>query len=160
MKKATILIISVVYVASIVLVGLFGLNALLVNDTIYIDSIVLPDEILGKEVKTNGEDKYVTLRYETNAKDSDGRDCMVVNLSYNALPKNATKRNNINVALESFNMAEEDESYTPVLTKGLMGDWTITFYCTSTATLCFEATDGRNAKAKLRINVLPPKAEE
>ena len=158
MKKATIIIIAVVYVASIVIVGIFGLNALLVNDTIYIESINLPEEIFGKQVKGTAEDKSVTLYYETNAKDDNGNDCMIIDLSYTVTPSNATKRNNINIAIDNSGIGEGDETLVPTLKKGLLGGWTLTLYPnTISVTLRYEATDGRGATTILTVFVRLPK---
>ena len=65
MKKATIIVIAAIYVASIVIVGVFGLQALIYTESMPITDILLPEQIEGKTIKpnTNGKGYYVLFRY-------------------------------------------------------------------------------------------------
>lgn len=68
MKKATVILIAAIYVASIVIVGVFGLQALIYNESNPITDFTLPSEIAGKPVKpaTDGKGKTVVVEYKDN----------------------------------------------------------------------------------------------
>ena len=65
MKKATVILIVAIYVASIVIVGVFGLQALIYNESNPITGFDLPEQINGKPVKptTDGKGKTVVVEY-------------------------------------------------------------------------------------------------
>lgn len=64
MRKATIIVIAAIYVASIVVVGVFGLRALNFEQRIFIKDIVMPTTIDDKSVKTSdGKSYFVDLTY-------------------------------------------------------------------------------------------------
>ena len=61
MKKATVIIIAAIYVASIVIVGVFGLQALIFTESNPITDFILPEQIEGKEVKPTSDGKAYTV---------------------------------------------------------------------------------------------------
>ena len=65
MKKATIILIAAIYVASIVIVGVFGLKALIYTESNPITDFILPEQIEGKEVKptTDGSGYTVVVSF-------------------------------------------------------------------------------------------------
>ena len=83
MRKATIIVIAAIYVASIVIVGVFGLKALNFDQTIFIKDIVLPSTIGGEPVRTSDKKHYfvdlvykneleVLIDYDKNPRDAQG----------------------------------------------------------------------------------------
>ena len=61
MRKATIIIIAAIYVASIVIVGVFGLQALIYNESQPITDFIFPSQIEGKDVKLTSDGKGYTV---------------------------------------------------------------------------------------------------
>lgn len=88
MKKATIIIIAAIYVASIVVVGTLGLRSLTYNETVYVEDIVFDNTFNGAELKPSSDGKgyRVTLDY---------REGLAVPVSFYPVPSDATYRNGI-----------------------------------------------------------------
>lgn len=96
MKKSTVLILIIVYLGSIFIVGVYGLNPPRGNDIVYCESIV-PDSITlstgdvlsGDSIVKNTEDPSV-IRYEVKISSKKYYDGLTVAISYKLAPDNCT----------------------------------------------------------------------
>lgn len=61
MKKATVIVIAAIYVASIVIVGVFGLQALIFTESQPITDFILAEQIEGRDVKPTSDGKGYTV---------------------------------------------------------------------------------------------------
>ncbi len=89
MKKSVIILIFVVYVASVVIIGFYGVKMSSYNPTIYVSKI----EILNPEVKQNSEGKkYIILNFveydTTKEEDNPNR----LTLDIKVLPENTSTK--------------------------------------------------------------------
>ena len=95
MKKATLIIIGVIYIASIVLISVFGLKSVIYEEKIpvtHIECINETDEY--STVKIVNNKKEIWLNYgEPGSIDGDGRPTgTVLQLFFHVLPDNATNK--------------------------------------------------------------------
>ena len=86
MKKSTVLLLALIFVASILVVGFFGMKSLSYRETIYIKSITPTRITLStdeqKDIVADGDDKYyVRVTYEQG---------MIVIVDYSVNPANNT----------------------------------------------------------------------
>ena len=159
MRKLTILLIAVIFVASIFIVGVFGLKALPVEERYPVKDINFVDhvdedgtvhyyEYGGKELRksTSAENEYyVNLRFGTS-------NTVDIPIVYNLKPDNAT-----NKAVDVMVLAcSDDDCYT--LTTSLTGAHFITLRLLPEAdgasvTLLLKAADGSGVNVKLQIVV-------
>ena len=82
MKKSTVILIALIYVASIAIVGFLGLKAKTYNDVIYVDSIEILNEY---QVDPKTGNKYIIFRSEGGTHTSLQLQCKVT-------PDNATDK--------------------------------------------------------------------
>lgn len=143
MKKATIIIIAAIYVASIVIVGVFGLQALIYNEMIYIRDFELPDEIEGKEVKlaTDGKSYTVRLTY---------RDGLTVPIEFVPIPADATMRNSVEVEITYQSGSEESPAAVLEHANGYM----LRFLKKGRVTVIIKSTDNKKVTKELSITAL------
>ena len=66
MKKSTIILILLIYIASIVAVGFFGMQIVSYYDVVIPERIELTNEDLGQTTDSSGTYKYIVLDYEEN----------------------------------------------------------------------------------------------
>lgn len=96
MKKSTILILIIVYLGSIFIVGVYGLNPPRGNDIVYCESIV-PDSITlstgdvlsGDSIVKNTDDPNV-IRYDVKISSKKYYDGLTVTISYKLTPDNCS----------------------------------------------------------------------
>lgn len=101
MKKSVILLIFVIYVASVVIIGFFGVKIASYEPFVYVSKI----EILNPEVKTSTEgNKFISFYFDENDEDNN-----IIQLRVKMLPENATINtpaflysNNDNVLVDLF----------------------------------------------------------
>lgn len=137
MKKVTVLVIAAIYVASIIVVGVFGLKALMYNEMVYVEDIVFADTIKGAPVKpaTDGGGYTVVLKYEEN---------LSFSLVYTPVPANATLRNSIKVSI-TYQSSDDDD---PCAT---YDRGSIYFHKKGQITVLVESQDGGKVSKELRI---------
>lgn len=101
MKKATVIIIAAIYVASIIIVGVFGMKALMYNEMVFVEDILLEEQIGGKDIRltSDGSMYSVVLDY---------RDDLAVPVEFTPVPADATRRNEIEVYFIYVSGGEED----------------------------------------------------
>ena len=104
MKKSTIFLLILVYIASFIIVGLFGIQTRAHNEIIYVDSITLKavdeDNVQSKYNETKNLYTFVTY-YEEN---------LIVKLKAEVLPANATNaavKVNVSTDLATFEIVED-----------------------------------------------------
>lgn len=154
MKKTTIIIITVLYVASIVLVGVFGLKSLSFVEKVYIKEISFLDyvdndgtvhymQINGKEIKPkkDGSGYSVIL-------DIDNIKGYGFSIPYKYLPADATITN-----IEIVDITEGGAKCA-TLEKSVLGGYLITFNDTGKIDLMLKSTDGGKVTAKLSITAI------
>ncbi len=136
MKKSVILVIAVVYLVSIILVGFYGINVKVYNETTYVEYIDCltegytpydpnnPDELAFIE---EGKDGYISYKYTEG---------LVVNLKCVARPDDATNKK-----------LKYTTSDTNVTISDIKNDGTvdITFNSSGAAIITVTAEDGRDA---------------
>ena len=137
MKKATVILIAAICVASVLVVGVFGMKALIYTEIVYVDDIVFADTILNKEVKpaTDGNGYSVVLKYEEG---------LSFPLEFTPIPANATRRNEIEVKMTYQSGA--DDSPCATYDSGM-----VIFHKRGQITLRVASTDGGKVVRELRI---------
>ena len=100
MKKSTVILIALIYVASIAIVGFLGLEAKFYNDVIYPESIEILSEY---KVDNKTGNKYITLI-------SNGGDNKTLQLESRILPDNASDKKIIYKLAPDCTTATIDES--------------------------------------------------
>ncbi len=141
MKKATVIIIAAIYVASIVVVGVFGLNALAsYDDAKNILAFILPEEINGAKVMPMGRDYTysVTFRYTEG---------LAVPITFDIHPADVKDRLAVQVELEAQSGSEDNPA--AAYSGGIL-----MFYRPGSATLRIKATDGGDAYVVLEVVAL------
>lgn len=101
MKKATVIIIAAIYVASIIVVGVFGMKALMYNEMVFVEDIVIAEQIGGKDIRltSDGSMHSVVLEYKEG---------LMVPVEFTPVPADATRRNEIEVYFIYVSGGEED----------------------------------------------------
>ena len=79
MKKSVVILIGIIYVASIALVSFFGLQAKMYNEKIYVERI----EILNSDVREKDDKKFVAILPDDNGERK-------YQINYRVYPDNAT----------------------------------------------------------------------
>lgn len=146
MRKATILIIAAIYVASIVIVGVFGLQSLVYTEVVYVTDIVIAEEIGGSTVQQDedGGDYTVTIRHNF----SDSGDTLIVPIEWTPIPSDATYRNNIKVVVQKVSGGDE-----PCATLKQDIGWSLEFVKNGSVTVCIMSVDANKVKKELTIYV-------
>ena len=141
MRKATIIIIAAIYVASIVIVGVFGLQALIYNESQPITDIILPSTIEGKEVKlsSDGRGYTVVITY------SEG-----LTIPIEFVPEPADSPSTIEVSITYQSGSEENP--TAELTHDI--GYFLSFFKKGKITLTFRSTDNRKFTKVLSITAV------
>lgn len=137
MKKATVILIAAICVASVVIVGVFGMKALIYAEIVYVDDIVFAEKILNREVRpaTDGNGYTVVLKYEEG---------LSFPVEFTPVPSNATKRNEIKVEMTYQSGADDDPCAT--YDSGM-----VMFHKRGQITLRVASTDGGKVTRELRI---------
>lgn len=163
MKKSTILILLIVFVLSVVIVGIFGMKIMSYNVKVYIDEITPTQIILN-------DDNYTVYTYYPDGSDSKYQirnvstetqpntysvavsyyEGLTLIADYEVTPNDATNRNlKITVTYDSAvgNLGDGvAESESVSLNKN-----TITFKQAADITVTFSSTDGSNVRMRLNI---------
>ncbi len=158
MRKATIIVIALIYVASIVIVGIFGLNALVFTEKIYVEEISFCDNdgtpftFCGVPIEktSNGSGYQVTVVYDPISGASDF-------VNYEMKPDDATKRRaEVKIIYSTGKPDPETGEVDPcaTLTEGLTGAIQVTFKRKGAVTLQFMAVDGSKVSTTLTITAL------
>ena len=122
MKKSTLIMIAIVYIASIVLISLFGMKAVVYNEVIPVTKIECLNETDSKtEVYYSGDMKVIKVQF-TEAGNAETLKGTMVQLTYRVLPDNASNKNIKYVYTENnrveFVRGEDDREVGLVLIKG------------------------------------------
>lgn len=124
MKKSTLVVIAIVYIASIVIISLFGMKAVVYNEIIPVTKIECLNETdSNNEVYYSGDLKVIKVKYTTpgNAETLKGT---MVQLIHRVLPDNATNKKVKYVYIENnsveFVKGEDGRDLGLVLIKGLV----------------------------------------
>lgn len=146
MKKATIILIAAIYVASIVVVGVFGLQALLYNEVNPITDIQFPEEINGSKLFSstlNGDNTMsVVFKYEKD---------LTVPVEYIPVPADSTSEIEITVKYSSDGVA--DLQYQEIMGKKV--NYFLEFHRAGTATVTFSSLDNVKFSKNLTVIVTP-----
>ena len=94
MRKATIIIIAAIYVASIVIVGVFGLKALIYNESKPITDFTFPEQIEGKTVKPTADGKGCTVIISY-------REGLYIPLEIKPVPADSTSKVEVSITYQS-----------------------------------------------------------
>ena len=138
MRKATIIVIAAIYVASIVVVGVFGLRALNFEQTIFIKDIIMPTTIDGQPVTTVDNKKYtVDLFYI---------DGLQVLIDIDKEPRDA--QGDIAITITEQVPFEDGEIVAELIQRN---DITLKFYQPGLVVLRFEAVDGSKVTKELTV---------
>lgn len=144
MKKATIILIAAIYVASIVVVGVFGLQALLYNEVNPITDFDLPDEIAGKPVTdtTDGMGKTVVIAYKEDLR---------IPIEYAPVPADSPSEVEIEI---TYQTGSEDDptaelSYDEIF--GKKRNYALVFFKKGKVTITFRSLD--NSKFSKTLNI-------
>lgn len=143
MRKATIIIIAAIYVASIVIVGVFGLQALVYSENIPITDFILPEQIEGKEVKkaTDGNGYTVRLTY---------REDLTIPIEFVPVPADATLRNSVEVTIVS----QSGTAANPTAVLEHANGYMLTFLKRGMVTVRITSTDNRKFSKELSITAV------
>lgn len=141
MKKATVILIAAIYVASIVIVGVFGLQALMYNESQPITDIILPDKIEGKEVKltSNGKGYTVIITY---------KDDLTIPIEFVPYPFDAPAAIEVSITYQSGS----EEHPTAELTHDI--GYFLTFNKKGKVTITFRSTDNSKFSKELSITAI------
>ncbi|MDD3397224.1 MAG: Ig-like domain-containing protein [Clostridia bacterium] len=131
MKKSIVIIIGIIYVASICLIGFFGMKIKAYNETIYVTNV----ECLNKDMRdgTDSQDnpyKYVILTYKLN---------LAYQIEWKVYPENASNRN----------IEFSYDTSTTVANVNYFG--AVTFNKKGTITIQIKSTDGGNRGTTIKI---------
>ena len=134
MKKSVLILILVIYVASIVVIGFFGVKVGTFNVTAYVEEIQLTNEEVVMD--PNGVDQYIIIHFTPYNEGENNPN--FVQLYYKVIPEDATFRN------VTFEHAENEKaSVNSIGTVIFTGRTTLTIYITS--------TDGTNVRTKVKV---------
>ncbi len=124
MKKSILVVIAIIYIASIVIISLFGMKAVVYNEIIPVTKIECLNETdSNNEVYYSGDLKVIKVKYTTpgNAETLKGT---MVQLIHRVLPDNATNKKVKYVYTENnsveFVKGEDGRDLGLVLIKGLV----------------------------------------
>ena len=138
MKKATVIVIAAIYVASIVVVGVFGLQALMYDESNPITDIILPTQIEGKDVKriNDGKGYTVVIAYRAD---------LVIPIDF--IPEPADSPSKIEVEI-TYQTGTEEEP-TAELTRNV--GYFLKFNTKGKVTITFRAKDNSKFSKELSI---------
>ena len=139
MRKATIIVIAVIFVASMVIVGVFGTKAANFDQTIFIKDIVLPKKIGGSEVKTTDNKHYtVDLVYTNN---------LVVLIDPDKEPRDA--QGDIEITITDQTAFGDGDVVAELIRTS--SETTLKFHQPGIVVLRFEAVDGSKVSKELKV---------
>lgn len=160
MRKSTIIVIAVLYVASIVIVGIFGLKALMFTEKTYVEEISFVDyvdengvthymQIEGKEIKKSSDGKSFSVRLKFDELQGE------FDILYKVSPREATSTANIKMTKE-YDSAQSETlpDGCAVLEKQITGGYTVKFNQKGKITLLLAANDGSKKYVYLDIVAL------
>ena len=139
MRKVTIILIAAIYVASIVIVGVFGLEAAPYDEFRYIDDFVFT-EINDTLVEDVGNSKFVMLPYQEN---------LIVYIHFTVAPANATEADNVTVEVISPTDYEDIATLSYEVGRG----WILKFSKPGIITLRIQSPDTRKVEKELIVYV-------
>ena len=143
MRKATIIVIAAIYVASIVIVGVFGLRALNFEQTIFIKDIVMPETVGGQPVTTtDGKSYVVELKYKSD---------LEVLLDYDKEPRDA--QGDIEVKITEQISYSADANATVATLEQTNSGLRLKIYGEGFIVVRFEAIDGSKVSKELCVLV-------
>lgn len=154
MKKSTIFLLVLVYIASFLIVGLFGISVKSYDSIQYIESILIEipttqvenvTPTIGKEVKDDNIDRHMiyTIRFNYIEKDLDGKINTVVRLKASPYPSNSTTTGlRLQVPEESSvaSVTQEDNFY-----------FNVSFFEEEAYSFDIYATDGYGAYTTVKL---------
>lgn len=115
MKKSTIFLLILVYIASFIIVGLFGIQTRAHNEIIYVDTITLKaiDEEFVESKYNESKNQYTFRTYYD--------DNLIVKLKAEVLPANATNHSvkvNVSTDLATFEIVDDVYIYIAIKEDG------------------------------------------
>lgn len=95
MKKSTLIIIGIIYVASIVIISLFGLKPIVYKPVIPVVSIECLNETDEKTTVSHNNEgiKVIKIKFDGPANENDLGEGTVVQIMWRVLPDNASSKN-------------------------------------------------------------------
>lgn len=147
MRKATIIVIAAIYVASIVIVGVFGLRAENFKQTVFIDDIIMPATIGGQPVdkSEDGKNYSVTLTY------SNGLEVLI---DYDTSPASEELVGKVNVTIITEIGYDRPEQGEKVAVIDESNGCTLKIYQRGFIQVRLESTDGKKVSKTLTVLVL------
>lgn len=133
MKKSVIILIGIIYIASIVFISFFGMKMVLYNETVYVEKV----ECINDDIKENSSgEKYIILNYEEG---------LVYQIRWRVYPDNASNKE-VEFVYDKQNKMAEINAFGAVIFKPMTR--------TNTLSVQIRSTDGTNRAIKLKIIVL------
>lgn len=141
MKKATVIVIAAIYVASIVVVGTLGLKSLIYSETVFVEEIVFDNTFGGAELKptSDGNGYRVTMDYVNG---------LTVPISFFPVPSDATYRNDISME-KVYDSGGEDNPCATLTDNGVL-----IFHKKGVVRVRVYSIDGRKVSRELRITAI------
>ncbi len=147
MKKATVILIAAIYVASIVIVGVFGLQALIYNETNPITEFVLPSEIAGKEVTPvkDGSGKSVVVDYKDN---------LTIPIEYTPVPADSPSKVEVEITYQTGSEEKPTAELTYDEVFGNKVNYFVRFFKRGKITLTIRSLDNNKFSTTLSITAM------
>ena len=137
MRKATVILIAAIYVASIVIVGVFGLKALIYTESKPITDIILqPIDGHVPELNTNGKGYWVITTYKEG---------LYIPIEF--IPMPADSQSEIEVTIKDQTGTEEEPTAELVHDIGYF----LKFYRVGTVTVTIQSLDNKKFSKKIDI---------
>lgn len=152
MKKSVLIVIFVIYIASIFFIGLFGMKIELVQEKLYVSKIHITNETCEQYTVSYNENEditYITFFYNPDYEGDwqDGNNPNTIILSYRVEPADATNKG-VTYAYDK-NPETGENKYGEVDTTGL-GIF-VRFKRAGTITVTLLPLDGSNVSAKVSV---------
>ena len=149
MKKSVLVIIMVIYVASIMFIGFFGMEIALIDEKLYVEEIIITNETCEQYSVYYSQEEgitYITLFYDDSYEGDwkSGLNPNAIILGYRVVPEDATNRN----VMFSYDQNYEDgiNPYGDVTQNGI-----VRFKRWGSITVTISALDGSSAKARVTV---------
>lgn len=152
MNKATLIIIAIVFIGSIALINLFGMEMSVYNEDIPVASILCINESDERVQVIDRPNQDLQLKTTfTEAYNKDTNEGTFIQIQYRVLPDNASNKK---VKFSGFN--ESDSRY-EFYKNEETGEYTglVLFYKPATVPVTITSTDGRRVVKKVILRVLP-----
>ena len=148
MRKSVLVMILVIYIASILFIGFFGMEATLFNEKLYVEKIVITNETCNDysvHYLPNEDLTYITFFYNDSYEGDweSGLNPNTIILGFRVVPEDATNRA---VAFSYDQNHEGGNPYGSVTDNGI-----VRFKRWGTITVTISALDGSSAKTRVAV---------